>query len=151
MGYTQGGDRWSGIEGGYGKNGVPSCPPWGDCSSYATWIYWTVFGPPCLCSGADFINNDDWKAGYTGTMLETGEEIDCRSLLPADLIIYGTAYPGLHVAIYVGLNSDGQGVTIGHGGPGLQSVIWDEMGMPVLGCRSYLPDDVKSSNAVRTE
>jgi hypothetical protein len=33
--YTQGPDRWSGIAGGYGKNNVPACPPWGDCSRHA--------------------------------------------------------------------------------------------------------------------
>lgn len=137
MGYTQGPDRWDPINGNYGKSG-DFCPPWADCSSYATWIYWASFGPPCMCSGADFINNEGWQAGYTGTMLQNGGDTACPGN-PADLIIYGDAAPGEHVAIYIGQNSDGVGMTIGHGSTGLSGVAWDQMGMPVLSCRTYLP------------
>jgi hypothetical protein len=42
--YTEGPDRWDPINGGFGVNGTPACPDTGDCSSYATWIYWTVIG-----------------------------------------------------------------------------------------------------------
>ena len=42
--YTQGPARWNPINGGFGINGKPACPDNGDCSSYATWIYWTVIG-----------------------------------------------------------------------------------------------------------
>lgn len=55
-------------------------------------------------------------------------------MLAADLVIYGTAYPGEHVAIFTGYD----GVTIGHGGPGLDAIEWDQMGMPVLSCRRYI-------------
>jgi hypothetical protein len=36
-------------------------------------------------------------------------------------------------------------MTVGHGGPGLSSIIWDQTGMNVLSCRSYLPNDVAAS------
>ena len=80
------------------------------------------------------INNDNWQGGYTGTMLENGTPVDCSSMGAADLVFYGTAYPGEHVAIFTGYD----GVTIGHGGPGLDAIEWDQMGMPVLSCRRYI-------------
>ena len=43
IGYTQGSQRWSGID---EKIRPPGNPPWADCSSWATWIFWTIWGPP---------------------------------------------------------------------------------------------------------
>ena len=53
--------RWDGINMGFSGSG---CPEWGDCSSWATWIYWTAIG-----NGPDVVNNEGWRDGYTGTMI----------------------------------------------------------------------------------
>ena len=58
-------------------------------------------------------------------MLQHGTPIDCTTMGAGDLVIYGSAPPGEHVAIYTGV----YGVTMGHGEPGLQEVVYTEMGM----------------------
>jgi len=90
--YTQGGSRWMGI-----TNRVypPSAPTYSDCSSAATWCYWTQYG-----GGNDFINGQSWKAGYTGTMLDHGTVVSVASAQAGDLCFYYN--PVSHVAIYIG-------------------------------------------------
>jgi len=98
--YTQGSQRWSGI-----TNGVrpPSAPTYSDCSAAATWCYWTVFG-----SGPDFVNGQNWRAGYTGTLSSRGRSTGCSSMQIGDLAFYGS--PISHVAISVG-----NGKVVSHG------------------------------------
>jgi len=99
----------------------------GDCSSYATWIYWVAIGGP------DVVNGEHWQGGYTGTMLDHGKSVPCPGQ-EGDLIIYGAkGSTGAHVAINVG-----GGYTIGHGLPGLQRNKWQVGPAPVESCRSYL-------------
>ena len=89
--------------------------------SWATWIFWEIWGD----KKGDFVNGEDWKAGYTGTMLQHGTKIDCGQGKAGDLVIYGSAPPGEHVAMFTGSG----GMTMGHGEPGLQEVRYDQMGM----------------------
>jgi len=100
--YTEGGQRWSGIS---GHVCPTSAPPYSDCSSCTTWIYWTLFG-----NGADFINGESWKAGYTGTQIEHGVDVGTAEagLAVGDLCFY--YHPIAHVAIYVG-----GGMVVSHG------------------------------------
>jgi len=100
--YTEGSQRWSGIKGGVMP---PNVPPYSDCSADATWCYWTQFG-----SGPDFLNDQNWQAGYTGSLTAHGTKIACNTntLQPADLVFYGS--PVNHVAIYVG-----NGKVVSHG------------------------------------
>jgi len=91
--YTQSSpQRWIGI-----TNRVypPSAPTYSDCSSAATWCYWTQYG-----SGTDFINGQNWKAGYTGTMLDHGTVVSVANAQAGDLCFYYT--PVSHVSIYIG-------------------------------------------------
>jgi len=90
--YTQGGQRWIGI-----TNRVypPSAPTYSDCSSASTWCYWTQYG-----SGPDFLNGQQWKAGYTGNMLDHGTVVSVASAKAGDLCFYYN--PVSHVAIYIG-------------------------------------------------
>jgi len=98
--YTQGSQRWIGIT---DKVRPPSAPTYSDCSAAATWCYWTVFG-----SGADFLNGQNWKAGYTGTMSSHGHTVSCSSMAVGDLSFYG--HPISHVAISIG-----NGKVVSHG------------------------------------
>jgi hypothetical protein len=90
--YTQGTQRWSGIT---GRVRPPSAPTYSDCSAAVTWCYWTVFG-----NGPDFINGQNWAAGYTGTMSGRGQSVGCSSMQTGDLAFYGN--PISHVAISIG-------------------------------------------------
>eukprot|EP00591_Stephanopyxis_turris_P008815 CAMPEP_0195533690 /NCGR_PEP_ID=MMETSP0794_2-20130614/41006_1 /TAXON_ID=515487 /ORGANISM="Stephanopyxis turris, Strain CCMP 815" /LENGTH=207 /DNA_ID=CAMNT_0040666317 /DNA_START=9 /DNA_END=632 /DNA_ORIENTATION=+ len=99
--YTEGSERWYGI-----TNHVkpPNAPLYSDCSSAATWVYWTIFG-----DGQDFLNGESWSAGYTGTMVSHGTEIKLSSAQKGDLVFYGGVSDDgdsngapTHVAIYIG-------------------------------------------------
>ncbi len=139
--YSQGGDRWEIINAdvlcpGPGPSPLPTLT--GDCSSWATWIYWVVFGPHSICN-CDIVNGQNWQGGYTGTMLQNGHPTtldgDCLgdSLEPGDLVIYGApGSSGEHVAVYVAF-----GVVMGHGHNGLDEVPYNAMGMPIESCRRY--------------
>jgi hypothetical protein len=90
--YTQGSQRWSGIT---GHVRPPSAPTYSDCSAAVTWCYWTVFG-----GGPDFLNGQNWAAGYTGSMSGRGRSVGCSSMQTGDLAFYG--HPISHVAISIG-------------------------------------------------
>jgi len=91
--YTQGPSRWVGITDGVRP---PNAPSYSDCSSATTWMYWTVFG-----SGPDFLNNQNWRAGYTGSMSGRGRSVSCSSMQIGDLAFYGKPTIS-HVAMSIG-------------------------------------------------
>jgi len=102
--YTEDGRRWSGIN---SNVRPPKAPAYSDCSSAATWCYWTVCG-----GGTDFVNGEGWKAGYTGSMIGHGRVVAASKMQPGDLCFYGHSYSNIaHVAIYVG---SGKVVSHGH-------------------------------------
>lgn len=88
--------RWVGIHDGIC---APNVPRYSDCSSMVTWLYWNLFG-----NGADFLNGENWGAGYTGSLKEHGVAVgtDPSGLKVGDLCFY--YHPMHHVAIYVGGN-----------------------------------------------
>lgn len=56
----------------------------------------------------DTVNGESWRAGFTGTLLEHGREVGTPA--PGDLALYGSGFPGEHVAIYTG-----GGLVVSHG------------------------------------
>jgi len=98
--YTQSSSRWSGIT---GHVMPPSAPPYSDCSSCVTWMYWTVFG-----KGPDFINGANWGSGYTGTLSAHGWSVPCSSMIVGDMCFYGS--PISHVTMSIGA-----GKVVSHG------------------------------------
>jgi len=92
--YVETAGRWSGIDKGICP---PKAPPESDCSSSVTWEYWTVFG-----KAKDFLNDEAWKAGYTGTLVTHGAHVATapHGLQVGDLCFY--YQPMHHVAIYTG-------------------------------------------------
>ncbi|CUG91243.1 Hypothetical protein, putative [Bodo saltans] len=121
--YTEGNQRWSGIT---GHVCPPNAPEYSDCSSTVTWIYWTLFG-----NGNDFMNNESWSAGYTGTLDQHGTQvpINTTDLAIGDLCFYYT--PMHHVAIYVG-----GGKVVSHGMDPVGYYPYDYA--PVDFCRRYI-------------
>jgi cell wall-associated NlpC family hydrolase len=121
--YTQGSSRWSGIT---GRVRPPNAPPYSDCSSSTTWMYWTVFG-----NGPDFLNNQRWAAGYTGSMSPRGRSIPCSSMQTGDLAFYGKPTIS-HVAMSIG---GGRVVSHGSDPVGLYSYNYRS---DLNQCRTYL-------------
>lgn len=95
--YTQGPSRWQGIDN-HLRAWRGQYPNYADCSSYATWCLWQGLGHFHL---DDIVNGADWRAGYTGTMLQHGRTVRGR-LKVGDCVIYGQpGSTGAHVAIVV--------------------------------------------------
>ena len=87
--------RWYGIDHHICPLPGHVAPKYSDCSSFVTWIYWTIFG-----KGPDFLNGEHWKSGYTGTLKSHGANVSVDALQVGDLCFY--YHPMHHVAIYVG-------------------------------------------------
>jgi hypothetical protein len=63
----------------------------------------------------DVVNGLDWTAGYTGTMLKNGRPVNhVENVKPGDCVLYGTEWPGKHVAIVVG-RQEGVPMVVSHG------------------------------------
>jgi hypothetical protein len=99
--------RWDGINRGLlGARG--QYPSYADCSSFVTWCLWNGMRIQHL---PDTVNGTAWRSGYTGTLLQHGTLVPSeRSVLPGDLVFYGSGWPGKHVAICIG-----RGLVISHG------------------------------------
>lgn len=106
--YTQTWRRWEGIATNL-KAYKGQYPNYADCSSFATWCLWNGlahYGLP------DNVNKQDWKAGYTGTMVNCGKRV--KRPRRGDLIVYGNPFGGSgHVAVY-----DRFGLCYSHGSEG---------------------------------
>lgn len=116
--YTQGSRRWEGIDK-HLKAWRGEIPHYGDCSAMGTWWLWNGldhFGV------RDTVNGQNWRAGYTGTMLTHGKQVRHRAnWLRGDLFIYGRGFPGAHVAMYIG-----GGLVASHGSEsGPYKLAWD--------------------------
>jgi hypothetical protein len=105
--YTMGAKRWDPIARNR-KAWRGEVGRFEDCSSFATWCLWhglDHFRKP------DIVNGQDFKAGWTGSMLEHGERVSRAEILRADLVFYGNDAGVInHVAIYIG-----GGMVISHG------------------------------------
>jgi len=125
-------DRWVGI-----REGVcpPDAPKFSDCSSAATWVYATVFG-----RGEDFMNGQNWGAGYTGTLSQHGRLVDLSQAKPGDLVFYGKAIGSIsHVSVFAGNDERGRAMTISHGSDPVKYIPIDEYGsLQRLQIRTYL-------------
>lgn len=103
--YTQSAARWQGIA----EHKVAihdQYPTEADCSAFAAWVLWNALY--ITFKHTDTVNGQRWEAGYTGTLLEHGRSVDAP--IPGDLVIYGTGFPGEHVACYTG-----GGLVVSHG------------------------------------
>lgn len=109
--YTQGPDRWDGINHRKGIRKAGFWPFRGDCSSTATWVLWRALH---VAFGVrDVVNGTDWRAGYTGTMLAHGQVVDPDKAKAGDLALYGYGGTGEHVAVCLG-----DGTVMSHGSEG---------------------------------
>ena len=108
--YTMGGRRWDGIKN--RRNAARGeFPTHADCSSFVTWCLWN--GLFLRYGLGDSVNGHDWKAGFTGTLLDHGRRVSQTSqALRGDLVFYSVPSP--HVTIIVA-RKDGVPMVISHG------------------------------------
>lgn len=134
--YTEKGWRWQGIDQGL-KAWRGQYPTESDCSSSVTWWLWN--GLDHFHVG-DIVNGENWKAGFTGTLMDSGLAISAHQLERCDVVIYGNAYPGFHTAMVVGRRpGDSKPMVVSHGnGSGPQYLAYDQMGQNLLAYRRYI-------------
>lgn len=87
-----------------------------DCSGFVSLCFYEAggFDP----NGCNFNGS-----GYTGTLLDHGTRITRDKVVPGDVIVYGT-YPGVHAALVVKVNPEGDILTVSHGEEGDPSLVW---------------------------
>lgn len=127
--YTMLARRWDGINGGL-RASKGEFPRYADCSSAYTWCLWNALTAVSV-GHEDIVNGQGWRSGYTGTLLTHGREV--TDLLPGDAIIYGHAWPGMHVAMYVG-----EGLVYSHGSEGGPYFIPMRYRSDILSMRRYI-------------
>jgi hypothetical protein len=93
----------------------PSTSHRDDCSSWFTSVYWS--------SGQHDPNGEGYVAGYTGTLVSGGHQVDRAHLRPGDAVIYGSG-AGHHVEMFVGPGDK----TIGHGSAPVDAGVIDLFG-----------------------
>ena len=100
--YTQSPMRMQGVR---QRIKPPQYPFWEDCSSFATWTYWTAGAPDPNALGYN-------GQGYTGTLWNHGQHVyGLSNAKKGDLVLYGWRnWIPTHVAIYVG-----NGRVVSHG------------------------------------
>lgn len=114
--YTQGGSRWQGIaDTRFSQRG--QYPNFADCSAFVTWCLWNGLFVPYR--KPDVVNGADWRAGYTGTMLQHGRPIrHLKNVRWADAVLYGSpGSSGRHTAIIVATKG-GTPMVVSHGSEG---------------------------------
>lgn len=98
--YTQSVRRWDGINLNL-KAWQGRFPRYADCSAFATWCLWNGLSHYRV---RDLVNGQNWRAGYTGTMISRGKPVvHSRNMRRGDLVLYGDPYGRSgHVAVYIG-------------------------------------------------
>lgn len=101
LNYTQGPLRWEGINKNlrYTQGKVPTH---GDCSSTHTYLLWVALTH--FDVDRDIVNGQNWRAGYTGTILNHGKPVvHLNNVKVGDAIVYGRpGSTGAHVVTSLG-------------------------------------------------
>ena len=103
--YTQGPERWSGID---HHVHYPRVPPAADCSAWASWLFWDARIRRRGHAGTDLLNGLGWQAGNTDTMIIHGRRHRGGVewwFAGRTLLFYGGPKNGSdpeHVAVWVG-------------------------------------------------
>jgi hypothetical protein len=110
--YSQGADRWEGID--HHLRAIRGeYPKHADCSAFVTWCLWTATRAWHL---PDFVNDEDWHAGFTGTLSTHGTQVTNGHYLLADVALYGPPTgPKAHTALLAHARN-GVPFVVSHGG-----------------------------------
>jgi hypothetical protein len=131
--YTQLARRWDGINLDL-KAYQGEYPKYADCSAYVTWCIWNGLDHYGV---RDTVNDADWKAGYTGTMLNHGKEVlHQENWLSGDAVLYGSpGTSGRHTAIIVDPET---GLCVSHGSEGGPYLVRYDYRSDILCVRRYI-------------
>lgn len=130
--YTQDRRRWNGISGrliaAHGRY-----PQYADCSAFVTWCLWNGLHVPF--NVRDVVNGQNWRAGFTGTMLRHGRTVRHReNMRQGDAVVYGRpGTTGAHTALYIG-----GGMVISHGSEGGPYRVPMDYRRDILSVRRYI-------------
>ena len=103
-------------------------PPYEDCSSFATWVYWVAGAPDPNGLGYN-------GSGYTGTQVNHGRSVGLGGRRPGDLIFYGSSWSSTsHVTIVASDTS----YVVSHGSEGGPYYSEYDYRSDIVGVRSYL-------------
>jgi hypothetical protein len=108
--------RWRGIH--FGWLAPHNQPDFADCSSYTTWLIWQALVRVKGSPGPDIVNGQNWQAGYTGTQIQHGRQVDFAHASPGrTLLFYGPRNSDpTHVVMFVGtLPGHGTNCVVSHG------------------------------------
>lgn len=97
--YTQGWRRWDGIRL-HLVAALGHFPNYADCSAMVSWEIFQGLG--VIYHRPDVVNGQNWRGGFTGTLMTHGKRQTVGNCLPGDAVIYGRGYPGEHTALVVG-------------------------------------------------
>lgn len=115
MAYSQGAHRFDGItHHQFASKGM--VPTQTDCSGWGTWVLYQGLR---YYHVRDVVNDQNWLAGYTGTMVLHGKlVVHERNIRLGDLAIYGSSRSNTkHVAVCIG-----GGMVLSHGSPGVHKL-----------------------------
>lgn len=133
--------RWRGIQNHW--LAPDNQPDYADCSSYTTWLFWQARTRVYGDAGADVINGDSWRAGYTGTQAQHGRAVAMKDAIAGQtLVFYGPSWDDTHhVVVWIGPQADhpewGTNVVVSHGqenGPRITNAFYRA---DLLGARAY--------------
>lgn len=102
IGYTWSPARWSGIN---GHVHPPHVPPWADCSSATTYLFWEARVTVRGSAGADIVNGLNWKAGNTATQINHGRrhKLGSKAWIPGRTLLFYGGKVITHVTLWLGL------------------------------------------------
>lgn len=104
----------------------------GDCSSTVTWLLWLALHHHFHL--ADHVNGENWKAGFTGTLLHHGQQVSVTHGRPGDLVLYGQpGTDGEHVAMKIGHNR-----VFSHGSEAGPFILPYNYRPDIIGARRYI-------------
>lgn len=108
-------------------------PKHGDCSSTGTYLMWLALAHHFHLP--DRVNGQDWKAGFTGTLIDHGKTVqDWSKLKVGDAIIYGRSHAATsHVAWSIGGRR-----AFSHGSEAGPFIVDFEYRSDIVGVRRYI-------------
>lgn len=128
--------RWEGIHNGLSIN-KDQVPAHSDCSSSDTWLLWNALHVPY--GVRDVVNGQDWKAGYTGSMIDHGKTVVHESnLMIGDCPIYGSSRANTkHTTMVIG-HQNGVVKVFSHGGEAGPFILDLHYRPDLLVCKRYI-------------
>lgn len=100
-----------------------------------TWAFWNGVTSVAGMNAPDLVNGAGWTAGYTGTLLSHGRTVPISERQGGDAIIYGTGFPGHHVAM---VDNEDHDMVYSHGSEAGPFHLNYRYRHDIMSCRRYI-------------